>query len=110
VDADPFPASNLKAAGIGASVLTLVGAGGSERARSHVSRTAALLMSLDLRPADFVFLLDENELRDPQTSQAITPLHGPAWQQQQSHLKEALGILKDRKVKVLPYTMEKQGI
>ena len=57
--------ADLKSAGIGASVLTLVGAGGVEHAKSHVARTAALVMSLDLQAGDFVFLLDENELREP---------------------------------------------
>ncbi len=46
------------------SVLTLVGAGGVERAEPHVEQTARLIESLDLGPGDFVFLLDENEIRD----------------------------------------------
>jgi hypothetical protein len=103
--------ADLKSAEIGASVLTLVGAGGVEHAESHVARTAELIASLDLRPGDFVFLLDENELRDSNDARtAISPLSGSAWQQEQTRLKEALAGLKDRKVKVLPYTMEKQGI
>ena len=101
---------DLKSAGIGASVLTLVGAGGVEHAGSHVTRTAALITSLDLSPGDFVFLLDENELRDRTMRTAISPLSASAWQQEQTRLKEALAGLKHRKVKVLPYTMEKQGI
>jgi hypothetical protein len=102
--------ADLKSAGIGASVLTLVGAGGVEHAGSHVARTAALITSLDLSPGDFVFLLDENELRDSNHARtAISPLSASAWQQEQTRLKEALAGLKDRKVKVLPYTMEKQG-
>ena len=103
--------ADLKAAGIGASVLTLVGAGGLDRSASHVKETVALIESLDLAPGDFVFLLDENELHDPLIlPRSLTPLLGSAWQEQQSKLKEALGSLKQRKVKVLPYTMEKQGI
>ena len=46
------------------SVLTLVGAGGSERAEPHVERTVRLIESLELGPGDFVFLLDEKEIRD----------------------------------------------
>jgi hypothetical protein len=102
--------ADLKVAGIGASVLTLVGAGGAEHAEQHVNQTASLISSLDLAPGDFVFLLDENELRDPAHLPHEPPLRGPAWQQQQSNLKQALAGLKARKVKVLPYTMEKQGI
>ena len=58
--------ADLKAAGLGVSVLTLVGAGGVERADEHLERTARLIESLDLARGDFVFLLDENEVRDPQ--------------------------------------------
>jgi hypothetical protein len=102
--------ADLKSAGIGASVLTLVGAGGTEQAQAHVKQTADLITSLDLAPGDFVFLLDENELRNPGDLPQLTPLHGEAWQQEQTKLKEALASLKERKIKVLPYTMEKQGI
>jgi hypothetical protein len=102
--------ADLKAAGVGASVLTLVGAGGAEHAEQHVNQTAALIASLDLAPGDFVFLLDENELRRADDLPHGPALDGLAWQQQQSNLKQALAGLKDRKVKVLPYTMEKQGL
>ena len=76
----------------------------------HIKQTAALITSLDLAPGDFVFLLDENELRAPDSLPALKPLQGEAWQHEQTALKDALAILKDRKIKVLPYTMEKQGI
>ena len=103
--------ADLKSAGIGASVLTLVGAGGIEDAESHVARRAAVIRSLNLRAGDFVFLFNENEVRDPINARLVMPiLSGSAWQQEQAKLKEALAGLKDRKVKVLPYTMEKQGI
>jgi hypothetical protein len=99
----------LKAAGLGASVLTLVGAGGVERAESHVRGTTRLIESLDLGRGDFVFLLDENELRDPAADlEGLTPLSGAAWSEQQARLKEALAPLKGRGIKVLPYTLEKQ--
>jgi hypothetical protein len=103
--------SDFKAAGLDCSILTLVGAGGIERAEPHVNQTARLLESLDLGPGDFVFLLDENELRDPQYAPAgMTNLHGFAWSQQQAKLREALAPLKRRGVKVLPYTLEKQSV
>jgi hypothetical protein len=75
-----------------------------------VSRPAALIASLNPGPGDFVFLLDENELREAQSPDATAGLHGSAWQEQQSELKEALGGLEQRKMKVFPYTFEKQGI
>jgi hypothetical protein len=102
--------ADLKSAGIGASVLTLVGAGGVECADSHVTRTAALITSLELSPGDFVFLLDEKELADPGDAWIDSRLSGSAWQQEQARLKDALDALKARKIKVLHYTMEKQGI
>ena len=55
----------IKAAGLGVSVLTLVGAGGIERAEPHVERTVRLIESLALGAGDFVFLLDEKELGVP---------------------------------------------
>jgi hypothetical protein len=102
--------ADLKAAGLGASVLTLTGAGGAEHASAHIQQTAALITSLDLTPGDFVFLLDENELRASDNLSPPATLQGEAWQRQQTALKDALAVLKDRKIKVLPYTMEKQGI
>ncbi len=103
--------ADLKSAGIGASVLTLVGAGGIEHADSHLVRTAALITSLELSPGDFVFLLDENELLDPSDpGQAFSPLSAAHGLQQLTKIKEALATLKARKVKVLQYTTEKQGV
>jgi hypothetical protein len=108
---DEFQATvaDLKKAGLGASILTLVGAGGVERANPHVNETSRLIESLALGPGDFVFLLDENEVRDPlRNPTGLTFLQGPAWSEQQVKLKEALSPLKKRGVKVLPYTLEKQ--
>jgi hypothetical protein len=101
--------SDCKAAGIGVSVLTLVGAGGVERAEAHVERTVQLIESLALGAGDFVFLLDEKEIGGAESVDVgITSLRGDAWSQQQSKFKEGLAPLRTRRVKVLPYTMEKQ--
>jgi hypothetical protein len=103
--------ADLKAAGLGASILALVGAGGVGHAAAHMASTAALIMSLDLRPGDFVFLLDANELRDLNDAPRVfSPLSPGAHQDEQAKLQAALAPLKARKVKVLPYTIEKQGI
>jgi hypothetical protein len=103
--------AELKAAGLGVSVLTLVDPGGGERAEPHVTQTARLLESLELGRGDFVFLLDENELRAAQDSPAEMPkTPGFAWLQQQARLKEGLAPLKRRGVKILPYTLEKQQV
>lgn len=99
----------IKAAGLGASVLTLVGAGGLERADIHVERTAGLIESLDLGRGDFVFLLDEKEIHESGSRPSgLTPLGREEWAEQQRRLKEALASQKGRGVKVLPYTLEKQ--
>ena len=101
--------ADLKAAGLAISLMTLVGAGGIERAETHVRETSALIQTLDLRSGDHVFLLDENEVRDPHASPpGMTFLEGPAWSEQQKRLKDALSPLRSRGVKVLPYTLEKQ--
>ncbi len=103
--------ADLKATGLGASILTVVGAGGVEHTVSHVAHTAALIMSLDLRPGDFVFLFDANELRDPDNVPTfLSPLSPRAHDEEQTKLQDALAPLKAHKVKVLPYTIEKQGI
>jgi hypothetical protein len=101
---------DLKSAGIGISLLTFVGAGGVERAGSHVGETARLFESLALGLGDFVFLLDENEIRDtwPEID-GITPLDRLKWTAEQARFKEALAPLKKRGVKVLPYTFDKQA-
>jgi hypothetical protein len=103
--------ADLKAAGMGASVLTLVGAGGVDHARVHAESTARLIESLALGPGDFVFLLDENELCDPQSRpRGLIPLERAAWSEVQRRLKESLAPLRKRGVKALPYMLEKQGI
>jgi hypothetical protein len=103
--------AGLNAAGLGASVLTLVGAGGVEGAGAHLARTAPLFTSLDLGPGDFVFLLDENELCDPEWAPGgVIALQEPGWSQAQTSLMESLAPLKKRGVKVLAYTLEKQSI
>jgi hypothetical protein len=100
---------NLKSARIGISLLTLVGAGGVERAVSHRLETGGLFESLALGSGDFVFLLDENEIGGARRlGEAITPLDCPAWRAEQARLKDVLAPLKKRGVKVLGYTFEKQ--
>jgi hypothetical protein len=101
--------ADLKATGLGVSLLTLVGAGGVDRADQHVERTARLVESLDLRGGDFVFLLDEREIRETgQVPEGFNAIDGAAWTGQQRSLRKALAPLKDRGIKVLPYTLEKQ--
>jgi hypothetical protein len=99
--------ADIQASQLGMSVLTLVGAGGVERASAHVDSTTRLIQSLNLGPSDFVFLLDENEIRG-ESPAGLTPLCGTAWSEQQARLKNALAPLKQRGIKVLPYTLEKQ--
>jgi hypothetical protein len=101
--------ADLKAAGLAVSLMTLVGAGGIERAEMHVRETATLIQTLDLCPGDHVFLLDENQVRDPLARPpSLTFLEGPAWDEHQKRLKEELAPLRSRGAKVLPYTLEKQ--
>jgi hypothetical protein len=101
--------ADLRSAGLGVSFMTLVGAGGPEHAGEHVAATAALLGSLDLCRGDMVFLLDERELRgDGTPGTAPSFLDGEAWAAQQSELKRTLAPLRERGIKVLPYSLEKQ--
>jgi hypothetical protein len=101
--------ANVKEAGLGITVLTLVGAGGVERADEQRERTTALIESLDLGRGDFVFLLDEDEVRAPgETPPGLTPFERSDWAEEQRRLRERMLSLKDRGIKVLPYTLEKQ--
>jgi hypothetical protein len=101
--------ADCKAAGLGVSLLTLVGAGGVERTDAHVERTVRLIETLELGPGDFVFLLDENEIPPPGGShEGLTALRGSVWSKQLTTLKDRLVDLKRRGIKVLPYSMEKQ--
>ncbi|HMF38526.1 MAG TPA: hypothetical protein VKF17_17935, partial [Isosphaeraceae bacterium] len=101
--------SDVKSAGIGLSVLTLVGAGGQEHGESHVQQSAQLFSSLGLTRGDTLFLLDERELADPgREGGGGNALTGAAWTRQQESFKQALSPLRERGVKVLPYSLEKQ--
>ena len=101
--------AGAKAAGIGLSVLTLVGAGGEEHSESHVRQSAQLFTSLELTRGDTVFLMDERELADPRRdvvgSNALT---SESWTRQLESFKLALVPVRERGVKVLPYSLEKQ--
>ncbi len=99
----------IKEAGIGVSVLIHVGAGGVGFAESHAKETIRLVSSLELVAGDFVFLLDEREqgLAAP-SGRGMQRFSNNAWLEQQAKIKEGLAPLKERRVKVLPYTMEKQ--
>ena len=61
----------------------------------HVEQTARLIESLDFGRGDFVFLLDENEVRDPGwIPTGLTFLAGPSLGESAAALKEALAPLK----------------
>jgi hypothetical protein len=101
--------ADLKACDLGVSLLTLVGAGGTGLADTHVEKTVELVRSLALGDGDLVFLLDENELAAEGLGASDTDdLSGEAWSAQQARLRSALKSLRERGVKVLPYSLEKQ--
>lgn len=103
--------ADLKAAGIGLGVLTLVGGGGIEHAGPHVDATVALLTSLELSPGDIVSLLDAREVAGAAArSLPFTPVTGAAFTDQLSALRSGLAPLRSaRGAKVVPYSLEKQG-
>ncbi len=99
----------VKSAGIGLSLLTLVGAGGREHGESHGEQSVRLFTSLGLTRGDTLFLLDERELADPAgAGNDDNALAGEAWTRQRERFKQALSPLRERGVKVLPYSLEKQ--
>lgn len=100
--------ADLRAAEIGLGVLTLVGAGGIDEHDKHLAGTARLLSSLELERGNTIFLLDDRELRDPASPDEASLLSSEDWTARQNQLKQALAPLRDRGVKVLPYSLEKQ--
>jgi hypothetical protein len=101
--------SDFRSTGIGISFLTLVGAGGADHRDAHVEKTARLLSALSLARGDMIFLLDEREVCAPDSGEPnLTPLSGSDWTAQQEQLKQALHSLRERGIKVLPYSLEKQ--
>jgi hypothetical protein len=101
--------ADLRAAEIGLSLLTLVGAGDTALQVRHRSETARLLTSLDLQRGDMVFLLDEREFVDPDAApEAEEELSGDARIEQLEQFKLILAPLRERGIKVLPYSLEKQ--
>ena len=99
--------AHAKESAVALSVLILVGAGGTERAADHVAKTARLIESLPLTRGDLVFLLDEREIA-ASPPPAVTPLEQAAWSEQLNQLRQSLSPLRERGVKVLPYSMAKQ--
>lgn len=99
--------ADLKAAGIGVGVIALVGAGGGAHADNHLDATAALLNSLELGPGDLVSLIDVTELSGPDPA----GLTAAARAGQLDTLKARLTPVRaERKAKVVPYSLEKQGL
>ncbi|AMV40045.1 hypothetical protein VT85_21605 [Planctomyces sp. SH-PL62] len=102
-------AAHAKAAGVELSVLTLVGAGGKARRAEHVERTRGLIESLLLTRGDLVFLLDEREIAAPSDLPSrIEPLDDAEWREQLALLRQGLSSLRERGVKVVPYSLVKQ--
>ena len=101
--------TDLKTAGIAVSLLTLIGAGGSEFAETHLRKTSELIQALGLSDGDHVFLLDEREIRGSLAPmQNLTQLEGPTWAIHQKRLKEKLSPIRNSGVKVSPYSLAKQ--
>lgn len=99
--------SRAKESSVELSVLILVGAGGSEHATDHIASTVRLIKSLALTRGDLIFLLDEREITASPIS-GVTPLDHAAWSEQLDLLRQGLSSLRQRGVKVLPYSMAKQ--
>ena len=105
--------TDLKSAGIGVGLVVPIGAGGVEHAAAHLASTARLLSALPLSAGDLVYLVDIEDL-EPEGLESAMASHGLVAQSQaerdaqKQSLREALAPLKERKVKVVPYTVEKQ--
>jgi hypothetical protein len=98
---------DLKAAGLGVGVAVLVGAGGLALADEHESATGTLLASIGLGPGDLVSLLDAREFRDG--NEEMPSLDAERHAAQSTGLRQRLASLRDERVKVVPYSLEKQA-
>ena len=102
--------ADVKSAGIGLSVLTLVGAGGQEHAESHVG---AELLSFSVPGAHaaatrFFCWMSASSLVSMVKAATATSDRGGMDSSSKSDFKQALSPLRERGVKVLPYSLEKQ--
>ncbi len=98
--------SDLKAAGIGVSLIVLVGVGGHSHAAAHLAATSDLLNTLDLGPGDLVSLIDSPEPASPD----VIPLSPTDRARQHLLFKDRLSPLRTlRRAKVVSYNPDKQG-
>ncbi len=108
--------SMLHDAGIGVGLVVVYGCGGTEDAEAHLAGTLDLLLHLPLRAGDILYLVDLDELAGDEGADGFlrscgrTPLDASAREKQLQELREGLKPLRaERKVKVVPYTLEKQA-
>ena len=101
--------ADVKSAALPISLMVLVGAGGIEHAASHVAASAALLNTLPLGDGDLVILIDANEIGPVPAD--LTALDPDQMAEQRGQLREMLSPLRtERGAKVVPYSLEKQGL
>ena len=98
--------ANLKAAGIGVGLIVLAGAGGASTSAGHVAATTDLVLGLGLSAGDLVSLVDARELEDGTAGDRPS---NAALAAEVDEFKAGLAPLRAAKVKVAPYSLEKQG-
>ena len=109
---DPLRAilSAWRASSLFGGLVVLVGAGGVERADRHVEETIRLIESLDLPEGAIVYLVDAAEVAGRPLA-GMTPVVGPAYQEQLARFNSGIAGFRARlKAKVVPYSLEKQGL
>jgi radical SAM superfamily enzyme YgiQ (UPF0313 family) len=84
--------TTLKAAGLNASVIVLLGAGGDRYARGHVADTVRLLNAMPLARGDLIYFSDLHELPDAPyaelaSTQGIQPLAQPGIRAQEAAIR-----------------------
>ncbi len=100
---------DLKSAGMSISLLLFSAAGGKNESEAHGESTTELVEQLPLGPGDIVACLDDAEILgerdDPAGADSFSTeerLH------QQANLRQRLlPLQKERKIKVVPYSLEK---
>jgi hypothetical protein len=100
--------SDLKSAGLGVGIALLTGAGGLETADRSLEATVDLVTRLPLGEGDLVSLIRASEF-EPSPAR-FTPLPETSWDAHIDQWKTRLAPLRSRKVKIAPYSPDKQAI
>lgn len=95
--------ADLKDAGIGVGLVVLLGAGGAESVSRELESIPSRVNHLPLGQGDLVSLIDARE-----ACTVSEPLNDAEYENLRDQMKTRLAPVRERKVKVVPFSLEKQ--